>query len=380
MTFKSLFKAWGAKPAQAGAVGASTTTSRINVATALGRGRVNQFGKWHSAGSASDDSLSKTDASARLKGPAAQVKVRYDGPRLSLEDPVFTMGSCFARELEASLIRRGGRVVSMDYDKLRRPEFLDGEGRVRAGFFHRYTPQSMLQELQRAFDELPGWDLESSLLIGGQAEVHDLNYGWIPGADPSRAAAVARRRVAREFARTAAEAKVLILTLGLTESWLHKPSGLFCNKIHIPYARRHAGQFELHLTGVDDAVACLEGAYDVVRRHHRDGDFQFVVTVSPVPLQATFTDQDVIVANAESKAVLRAAAGAFCRRHDNVSYFPSYEMVTHSHPDFALRPDHAHVERAMVDRIMSSFIEAYFDRVPPALAEPWPDQDIVLAD
>ncbi len=69
----------------------------------------------------------------------------------------------------------------------------------------------MLQELQRAFDELPGWDLEDSLLIGGQAEVHDLNYGWIPGADTSRAATVARPRVAREFARTAAEAKVLIL-------------------------------------------------------------------------------------------------------------------------------------------------------------------------
>ncbi len=104
----------------------------------------------------------------------------------------------------------------------------------------------------------------------------------------------------------------------------------------------------------------------MVRRHHRDGDFQFVVTVSPVPLQATFTDQDVIVANAESKAVLRAAAGAFARRHDNVSYFPSYEMVTHSHPDFALRPDRAHVEWAMVDRIMSSFIDAY----PPRPSEP----------
>ncbi len=99
-----------------------------------------------------------------------------------------------------------------------------------------------------------------------------------------------------------------------------------------------------------------------------------------MPLQNTFTDQDIVVANAESKAVLRAAAGAFARRHDNVSYFPSYEMVTHSQPDFALRADRAHVEPEMVDHIMSSFIDVYFGQAAAALEERWPDQDIVLAD
>jgi len=377
MTFKSLFKAWGVKPARAG-VAASTT--RLDAATALARALANKFGKWHSSSSAAEISTSQSDASARLKGPAADVKARYDGPKFSLQDPVFTMGSCFARELEVALIRRGGQVVSMDYKTLRRPEFLDGQGRVRAGFLHRYTPQAMAQELKCAFDQQPGWDQEQSLLIQRGARTYDFNYAWIEGADPSREAALARRKVAREFVRTAADAKVLILTLGLTESWLHKPSGLYCNKVHIGYVRRCPEEFELHLTGFEDALACLEAAYETIERNHRIGDFQLVVTVSPVPLQNTFTDQDIVVANAESKAVLRAAAGAFSRRHGNVSYFPSYEMVTHSHPDFALRPDRAHVERAMVDRIMSSFIEAYFGQVPTDLAEPWPDQDVVLAD
>ena len=377
MTFKSLFKAWGAKPARAGA---AASTTQLDAATALAQARANAFGKWHSPASAREVSQTASDASARLKGPAGEVKARYDGPRFSLEDPVFTMGSCFARELEVALIRRGGRVVSMDYKTLRRPEFLDGEGRVRAGFLHRYTPQAMAQELRCAFGQQPGWDPEQSLLIVRGARAYDFNYAWIAGADSSREAALVRREVARGFVRTAAEAKVLILTLGLTESWLHKPSGFYCNKVHIGYVRRNPEEFELHLTSFEDALACLEDAYETIARNHRIGDFQLVVTVSPVPLQNTFTDQDIVVANAESKAVLRAAAGAFARRHDNVSYFPSYEMVTHSHPDFALRPDRAHVEQKMVDRIMSSFIEVYFDQAPAVAPESWPDQDVVLAD
>jgi hypothetical protein len=31
----------------------------------------------------------------------------------------------------------------------------------------------------------------------------------------------------------------------------------------------------------------------------------------------------------ESKSILRAAAGAFKALHDNVDYFPSYELATH---------------------------------------------------
>ena len=53
-----------------------------------------------------------------------------------------------------------------------------------------------------------------------------------------------------------------------------------------------------------------------------------ILTVSPVPLVATATDQHVLTATTYSKAVLRAAAGELAALDDGVTYFPAYEIVT----------------------------------------------------
>ena len=43
-------------------------------------------------------------------------------------------------------------------------------------------------------------------------------------------------------------------------------------------------------------------------------------------LESTFRDIDVVLANMESKATLRAVAGQICREFPNVHYLPSYEL------------------------------------------------------
>ena len=85
------------------------------------------------------------------------------------------------------------------------------------------------------------------------------------------------------------------------------------------------------------------------------------MTVSPVPLSATFTDRDIVVANMASKATLRAAAEAFVARTDHAHYFPSYEMVLYSDTERAWRPDRMHVRGAMISHILSAFIRAYYE-------------------
>jgi hypothetical protein len=52
------------------------------------------------------------------------------------------------------------------------------------------------------------------------------------------------------------------------------------------------------------------------------------LTVSPVPLTATYTDEHVLVATTHSKAILRAAASAVVTEFANVYYFPAYEIIT----------------------------------------------------
>ena len=333
---------------------------RINGEQALANRKGNPGRNWNNAASSSDLSDDPRDASRRIYDGFAQVRARYDGPRLDLADPVFAMGSCFAREIETALIGLGGNVVSID-DRIERPEFRDGEGEVRSTFFHRYTPRSMLQEFQRAFDEGPEWPPDALLFRLKKSDIYaDFNFAGVDGADYSGAAVRVRREIARDLVRQATTARLVIVTLGLIESWYHKPTGLYANAPTPGALTRHVADFELTLIDVDEAVACLEEIHALLRRHHQDGAFQLVVTVSPVPMSSTFTSQDIVVANAESKAVLRAAAGAFTARRADTHYFPSYEMVTYSAPELAWRPDRVHVNGKLTRHIVKSFMRSYY--------------------
>jgi hypothetical protein len=85
-----------------------------------------------------------------------------------------------------------------------------------------------------------------------------------------------------------------------------------------------------------------------------------LVTVSPVPLLITFRDMDVLVANAYSKSVQRAALDEFVLGKEGVDYFPSYEFVTLSNPAAAWsRGDYRHVSSDVVNRIMSDVLLRY---------------------
>lgn len=57
-------------------------------------------------------------------------------------------------------------------------------------------------------------------------------------------------------------------------------------------------------------------------------DFRMILTVSPVPLTATASNEHILRASTYSKSVLRAVAGDFCYDHSFADYFPSFELVT----------------------------------------------------
>jgi len=163
-----------------------------------------------------------------------------------------------------------------------------------------------------------------------------------------------------KMVRSVAQARIVVLTLGFVESWFHKPTGLHCNFFDPRLLRKHSDEFEFRIINYPEAVECLEGIYDTIASHHDDGDFSIVVTVSPVPLQATFSGEDIIVANARSKAILRAAADTFVRSHGNTYYFPSYEMAQLSDQRTAWYPDRIHVRPELVRYIVETFIANYF--------------------
>jgi hypothetical protein len=338
----------------------SSATQSRDGQQALKDAKRNAFKSWNRSTSSKELSSFPSDASRRIFDDFAALVPTYTGPKLHADSAVFTMGSCFAREIEAALVTKGGNVISVD-NSIDRDEFKDPTGKVRNGFFHRFTPPAMSQEFQACFDELPGWSNRTLIFPLDDDRFIDLNYWQVAGADESGRANDTRRAVAKSLVCRAVDADIIILTLGLTEAWLHKPTGFFANFTTPQFLARHIKDFELHLIGVDETVQRLRDIDAVLKNHHSTGRYQIVVTVSPVPLSATFTDKDIIVANMDSKSTLRAAATAFVAENDHAHYFPSYEMVTYSDVRLAWRPDRVHVKPRMVSHIVSAFTNAYYE-------------------
>ena len=113
-------------------------------------------------------------------------------------------------------------------------------------------------------------------------------------------------------------------------------------------------------------MSALERIHRLVSEHGHP-DVQILVTVSPVPLDATFTGTDIVLANIYSKSLLRTAAGEWSQGHGNVHYFPSYEIVMNSAREGAWFMDGRHVRPDMVAHIMQTFADAYATR--PAMED-----------
>jgi len=87
---------------------------------------------------------------------------------------------------------------------------------------------------------------------------------------------------------------------------------------------------------------------------------RFLLTVSPVPLTATASQNHVMVATSYSKSVLRAVAGELAAKYPFVDYFPSYELVA-AHPVRAMLydPNLRTVTGRGVDLVMRHFFSEH---------------------
>jgi tetratricopeptide (TPR) repeat protein len=169
-----------------------------------------------------------------------------------------------------------------------------------------------------------------------------------------------RRELIGEIYRKLASSQVVIVTLGLVEAWFDKRSGLYINRTP-PKRASDPARFELHVLDYADVVRALEemvGLLDQVCPR----DYRLVLTVSPVPLTATFTEDDVAVANSYSKSVLRAAVEPFVASRPHIEYFPSYESVLLTDRSVAFGDDQVHVRhnivRFNVDRMIARYVKS----------------------
>ena len=278
--------------------------------------------------------------------------------KLSATDRFFCIGSCFVRNIELELIYRDIPVLSKRIS-CPKEEF----GHRPTGMVTKYTTASMLNELKWVLDPPPPQDV-----------LVETNGGWIDFqlhtvVPVCLERAVERRRYLTEdyFARLR-ETDVLIITLGYVETWIDTATGFYLNMAPSPIeVRKHPGRFELERTDAAVNLKHLIEIREVLRK--LAPECQIVITVSPVPMNATFSGEDVLVANTYSKATLRTAAQAFADAFSDVEYFPSYELVMLSRRETAFKNDWIHVTDDCLERVIDTFVSSHFGDVPRRFPE-----------
>ena len=256
-------------------------------------------------------------------------------PLIGPTTKVATIGSCFASELGAMMGEVG--IVG---------------GMHPGGLF--YSTATIRQELDR---------------IGGGWAERAAEPAWRVGegfVDPFRSYDVvhpdeAILEASRREADAAADglfqdARVVVATLGLIETWRNPATGNTFRQIPHPAVFRDLAP-EFHRLTVADMLDDLEHIRSLVRDRLKA---ELVLTTSPVPLHSTFTKLDVRIANVESKSRIRAAVSEFIDRHPDVHYFHSYEMVvTAERQSDYYREDGRHVHRHAVRYIVSEFLRLF---------------------
>lgn len=281
-------------------------------------------------------------------------------------DRIATAGSCFAQHVTDRLRRAGFNVLDLEPPPEGLPDALCRQYGYRmysARYGNIYTSRQLLQLAQEAL----GLRQAASLVWKSERGFHD---GLRPTVEPNGLRTpdevLMHRRFHLERVRTMLlEMDVFVFTLGLTETWEHESDGtVYPTAPGVAAGEEHYESVRFRNLDYDEVRADLEAFMELVWRlqaeNGKERPCRFLLTVSPVPLTATRSGHHVLVATTYSKSVLRAVAGHLAATHEEVDYFPSYELITSSWSrglffDSNLRT----VSPAGVDLVMSIFMSAH---------------------
>lgn len=304
--------------------------------------------------------------------------------RISADMKVATMGSCFAQHIARHLARSGlnyfvpeGAPEDMSPEQAAARQF----GLFSARYGNIYTVGQAVQLFDRAYG---AFKPKEDVWARGDVFVDPFRPLIEPDgfASPEAVRAAADEHLA-QVRRVFGEADVIVFTLGLTEGWRSLEDGaIFAAAPGVSGGSFDAARHEKVNFSSRKVCEDLQALCDRIRSVNPAA--KILLTVSPVPLIATHRDdQHVISATSYSKAVLRVAAGEVAQANPQVSYFPSFEVITSAHSRGAyFEPDLRGVREVGVAHVMRVFSRHFIDggayvASPMVLAPDTVQQDIV---
>ncbi|KWA02133.1 hypothetical protein WL26_28990 [Burkholderia cepacia] len=295
--------------------------------------------------------------------PAMQDVDPVSPPRFTVarEQKVATAGSCFAQHIARTLSANGFNYLVSETAP---PELDAAQAHARnfgvfsARYGNVYTARQLLQLIQRVNGNFvpveQHWVRDDGRLVDPfRPQIEPEGFADLDALTRSRDVHFAAVKAMFE------QMDVFVFTLGLTEGWRSREDGAV-----YPLAPGVAGgsmdpeRYEFVNFTAGEVVADVQASLDLLRAINPAA--KVILTVSPVPLIATFEPRHVLTSTTYSKSVLRVAADEIRAANAHVEYFPSYEIITGAFTRGAyFEDDLRSVKEAGVAHVMRLFLTHY---------------------
>lgn len=171
-----------------------------------------------------------------------------------------------------------------------------------------------------------------------------------------------------EYRKAIEDAAWFVFTLGLAEVWEDAKTGKVFWR-GVPENVFEEGRHRFRLSSVSENTSNIDEVIKFIRLLNPTASI--VLTLSPVPLKASFSEKSCITSDCVSKSVLRLAINDYLSKEqleEGVYYWPSFEIVkwlgchlpypVYGTDDGVVR----HVSRFVVNKILELFVEHYYGK------------------
>ena len=280
------------------------------------------------------------------------------------ETTIASGGSCFAQHIAHALRIKGYAILDLEPPPpglSRKVSARFGYGLYSARYGNIYTVHHLLSLAKESFGNQRTviWEKEGKYYDAKRPSVEPY------GLESAEEVEIHRSQHLKSVRKMFLNADVFVFTFGLTEAWLDAETG----DVYPTAPGVVAGSYEetkyffknYNYDEILNGFLEFQSLVNSERAKERKKNLNFILTVSPVPLTATASNEHVLVANMNSKSKLRAVAGELALRSNYIAYFPSYEIITSpwSGKNYYSKDNFRDIISTGIDDVMKVFFQSH---------------------
>jgi hypothetical protein len=240
---------------------------------------------------------------------------------------VVTFGSCFAQHIGKSMKNKGFNWISTEV-----PPFGLSKSNERVFNYNIFSARTGNIYTTTLLKQWTEWALGNKDVPDEVWEKNGRFYDpFRPQIEPDGFASKEEvrqslKQTITSFKESIKKAHYFVFTLGLTESWVNSDfdyeypmcPGTIAGEFDATKHKFNNQQYNQIISALRESMKMMRSV---------NPKLKFILTVSPVPLTATNSNQHIVVATMASKSTLRAVTSQLATNSTYIDYFPSYEII-----------------------------------------------------